>query len=180
MGKINSITKQTDNRYVNLYNVKATSVHNTPVNYFVSSRAKDVDSLKMVTHKNNPDGVTIQPEHKLLITTDTESPNYYPYAVAGKTGYTSIAGQTLVTYAIKDDRRQIAVTMKSTQATHYQDTIALMDFGFLRFKNVNISENETAYTSGDQPVQIGDNSYQPSFYWCMDTPYFQCGFDSQY
>ena len=101
-------------------------------------------------------------EHKLLITTDTESPNYYPYAVAGKTGYTSIAGQTLVTYAIKDDRRQIAVTMKSTQATHYQDTIALMDFGFLRFKNVNISENETAYTSGDQPVQIGDNSYQPS------------------
>ena len=42
MGKINSITKQTDNRYVNLYNVKATSVHNTPVNYFVSSRAKDV------------------------------------------------------------------------------------------------------------------------------------------
>lgn len=123
--------------------------------------SKDKSYLLPAT-KNNPDGVTIQPEHKLLITTDTESPNYYPYAVAGKTGYTSIAGQTLVTYAIKDDRRQIAVTMKSTQATHYQDTIALMDFGFLRFKNVNISENETAYTSGDQPVQIGDNSYQPS------------------
>ncbi|WP_337626353.1 D-alanyl-D-alanine carboxypeptidase family protein [Clostridium sp.] len=119
-------------------------------------------SYRLPATKNNPDGVTIQPEHKLLITTDTESPNYYPYAVAGKTGYTSIAGQTLVTYAIKDDRRQIAVTMKSTQATHYQDTIALMDFGFLRFKNVNISENETAYTSGDQPVQIGDNSYRPS------------------
>lgn len=119
-------------------------------------------SYRLPATKNNPDGVTIQPEHKLLITTDTESPNYYPYAVAGKTGYTSIAGQTLVTYAIKDDRRQIAVTMKSTQATHYQDTIALMDFGFLRFKNVNISENETAYTSGDQPLQIGDNSYQPS------------------
>ena len=119
-------------------------------------------SYRLPATKNNPDGVTIQPEHKLLITTDTESPNYYPYAVAGKTGYTSIAGQTLVTYAIKDDRRQIAVTIKSTQATHYQDTIALMDFGFLRFKNVNISENETAYTSGDQPVQIGDNSYQPS------------------
>ena len=119
-------------------------------------------SYRLPATKNNPDGVTIQPEHKLLITTDTESPNYYPYAVAGKTGYTSIAGQTLVTYAIKDDRCQIAVTMKSTQATHYQDTIALLDFGFLRFKNVNISENETAYTSSDQPVQIGDNSYQPS------------------
>ena len=97
-------------------------------------------SYRLPATKNNPDGVTIQPEHKLLITTDTESPNYYPYAVAGKTGYTSVAGQTLVTYAIKDDRRQIAVTMKSTQATHYQDTIALLDFGFLRFENVNISE----------------------------------------
>ena len=59
MGKINSIKKQTDNRYVNLYNVKATSVHNTSVNYFVASRAKDVDSLKITTRRNDPDGVII-------------------------------------------------------------------------------------------------------------------------
>ncbi len=119
-------------------------------------------SYKLPATKNNPDGVTIQPEHKLLITTDPDSPNYYPYAVAGKTGYTSIAGQTLVTYAIKDDRHQIAVTMKSTQSTHYQDTIALLDFGFLYFKNVNISENETSYTTGEQPVEIGEKTYEPS------------------
>lgn len=119
-------------------------------------------SYKLPATKNNPDGVTITPEHKLLITTDPDSDNYYPYAVAGKTGYTSIAGQTLVTYAIKDDRRQIAVTMKSTQSTHYRDTIALLDFGFLRFKNVNISENETSYTTGDQPVELGSDRYEPS------------------
>ena len=59
MGKINSIKKQTDNRYVNLYNVKATSVHDTPVNYFVASRAKDVDSLKITTRRTDPDGVII-------------------------------------------------------------------------------------------------------------------------
>ena len=59
MGKINSIKKQTDNRYVNLYNVKATSVHDTPVNYFVASRAKDVGSLKITTRRNDPDGVII-------------------------------------------------------------------------------------------------------------------------
>ena len=47
------------NRYVNLYNVKATSVHKTPVNYFVASRARDVESLKLVTRKNKPDGVII-------------------------------------------------------------------------------------------------------------------------
>lgn len=59
MGKINHIEKLTDNRFVNLYNVKATSIHNTPVNYFVSSRAKDIRELKLSTGRNTPDGVII-------------------------------------------------------------------------------------------------------------------------
>lgn len=59
MGKIDDVKKLTDNPFVNLYHVKATSIHNTPVNYFVASRAKDVDGLKMVTKKNKPDGVII-------------------------------------------------------------------------------------------------------------------------
>lgn len=59
MGIIHSIEKQTDNRFVNLYNVKATSVHNTPVNYFVASRAKCIDQMKIKTRKNIPDGVII-------------------------------------------------------------------------------------------------------------------------
>ena len=61
-------------------------------------------------------------EHKLVVTDNSEDENYYPSAVAGKTGYTSLAGQTLVTYAKQDDRRQVAVTLKSTQRTHYSDT----------------------------------------------------------
>lgn len=59
MGTINHVEKLTDNKFVNLYNVKATSVHNTPVNYFVASRAKDVPQLKLNTGKNEPDGVII-------------------------------------------------------------------------------------------------------------------------
>ena len=35
MGKINSVKKLTDNKFVNLYGVDATSVHDTPVSYFV-------------------------------------------------------------------------------------------------------------------------------------------------
>ena len=31
MGKIHDVQKLTDNRFVNLYHVDATSVHNTPV-----------------------------------------------------------------------------------------------------------------------------------------------------
>lgn len=59
MGKIHSVEKMTDNRFVNLYHVDATSVHNTPVSYFVASRAKDTDSMKIKTGDDHPDGVVI-------------------------------------------------------------------------------------------------------------------------
>lgn len=59
MEKIHHVEKMTDNRFVNLYHVDATSVHNTPVSYYVASRAKSVDELKLKTGKNTPDGVII-------------------------------------------------------------------------------------------------------------------------
>lgn len=59
MGKIHDVQKLTDNRFVNLYHVDATSIHNTPVSYYVASRAKDIPSLKLRTGRNDPDGVII-------------------------------------------------------------------------------------------------------------------------
>lgn len=59
MGQINHVEKLTDNRYVNLYSVQATSIHHTPVAYFVASRAKSISELKLKTKKNKPDGVII-------------------------------------------------------------------------------------------------------------------------
>ena len=52
MGVINDVRKLTDLSYVNLYQLKATSIHNTPVAYNVASRAADVSSLKLKTHEN--------------------------------------------------------------------------------------------------------------------------------
>ena len=63
MGKIHNVEKMTDNRFVNLYHVDATSVHNTPVSYYVASRAKDVPALKLKTGRNDPDGVIIYSLH---------------------------------------------------------------------------------------------------------------------
>ena len=111
---------------------------------------------------NNPNGRTYSMEHKLVVTDNSDDENYYPSAVAGKTGYTSLAGQTLVTYAEQNGRRQVAVTLKSTQRTHYSDTKTILEFGFARFKNVSVAENETNYVTGDEPVTIGDVSYEPS------------------
>ena len=59
MGQIHNIEKLTDCKFLNLYHLNATSVHNTPVSYFVASRAKSINELKIKTGKNTPDGVII-------------------------------------------------------------------------------------------------------------------------
>lgn len=78
---------------------------------------------------NNVNGITLQMEHQLL-NGDTYS---YPYAFAGKTGYTELAGNTLVTAAKKNDEEILAVVLKSDM-THYQDTISLLDYGFQKLE----------------------------------------------
>ena len=61
------------------------------------------------------------------------------------------------------------MTLKSTQKTHYSDTKTILDFGFKRFKNVNVAENETHYITGEEPVEINGVSYLPSELYLDDT-----------
>ena len=63
---------------------------------------------------------TITPGHKMLYPSDSR---YYEGMVGGKTGYTSLAGNTLVTCTEKDGVRLIAVVLKA-RSTHYGDTKA--------------------------------------------------------
>lgn len=69
---------------------------------------------------------TITMGHKMLYSSDSR---YYEGIIGGKTGYTSLAGNTLVTCAERDGVRLIAVILKS-QSTHYADTKALLDYGY--------------------------------------------------
>ena len=64
--------------------------------------------------------------HKMLNPNDSR---YYPGIIGGKTGYTSKAGNTLVTVVERNGTRLVAVIMKSS-STHYTDTKALLDYGF--------------------------------------------------
>ena len=124
-----------------------------------------IDSAKTYTMPatiNNPDGLTIQMEHRLLVTEDPSSQFYCEGAVAGKTGYTSLAGNTLVTYAARDGQELIAVVLKGSQPQYYLDSKTLLEFGFSNFQNWNIAENETAYTTGQEPIAIGETQYEPS------------------
>ena len=70
----------------------------------------------------------------------------YPGAFAGKTGYTSLAGNTLVTCAERDGITLIAVVLNGHQS-HYRDTKALFDFGFSNFQSLKAADHETTYRS---------------------------------
>ena len=59
MGKIDSVTRQTDNAFLNMYHIHATSIHNTPVNYFLASRREQASDLRLYQGDLRPDGVAI-------------------------------------------------------------------------------------------------------------------------
>ena len=71
-------------------------------------------------------------QHQML---NENSLYYYKDAIGGKTGFTSEALNTLVTYAEKDGMELIAVVMKCNAAEHYTDSAALFDYGFTKFES---------------------------------------------
>lgn len=69
----------------------------------------------------------------------------YEYLVGCKTGYTDDARSCLVSCAEKDGMKLICVVLKDESPCHYEDTIALFNYGFSNFEKKNISETETKY-----------------------------------
>lgn len=59
MATIDKITQKTENRFVNLYDLDVTHRNGKASHYYVASRAKTVDELKISTGENHPDGVII-------------------------------------------------------------------------------------------------------------------------
>ena len=69
----------------------------------------------------------------------------YEGFIGGKTGYTQVARQTLVSCAERNGMRLICVVMKEEAPAQFTDTIELFDYAFSSFQTVNISDNETRY-----------------------------------
>ena len=59
MPQIHKVTQLTHNKHLNMYELDASSKSGRKVDYFVASRAKTEDDLKLLTRKNHPDGVII-------------------------------------------------------------------------------------------------------------------------
>ena len=75
-----------------------------------------------------------------------DNKDYYEYAIAGKTGYTTEAENTLITLADNGERRLVCVVMRTYGGHTYSDTRALLEYGFQNFRNVDIAENEAKDT----------------------------------
>ncbi|MEG0564923.1 MAG: D-alanyl-D-alanine carboxypeptidase family protein [Hungatella sp.] len=100
--------------------------------------------------KRNPEGARVYPGHKMI---KKNSAEYYPDAFGGKTGYTSLAGNTLVTFAKRDGMTLLSVILNGHQ-THYSDTRKLLDFGFNNFQSVVAADYDRTYASVTNDMKI--------------------------
>ena len=149
-----------DSQYVSAYDMAliAQAAYNNEKMVEISSAT----THKIAATTNNPDGFTIRGEHRLCVTEDQSSPYYYPEAVAGKTGYLIKAGNTLVTYAVKDDRRLVSVILKGQPRQYFVDGKALLEFGFRSFQNLNVADHENRYVTGDETINLDKGSFKAS------------------
>lgn len=100
--------------------------------------------------RNNREGLTIYPGHKMI---KKNMPEYYSGALGGKTGYTSLAGNTLVTFARRGGMTLVAVVLNG-HSTHYSDTKAMLNFGFKNFLTVSASDFDTGFASLENDLTI--------------------------
>ena len=59
MSQVGKIEKKTSNRFLNFYEFEAIHRDGSVSAYYVSSRAKEIQQLKAVSHQNKPDGVIL-------------------------------------------------------------------------------------------------------------------------
>lgn len=112
----------------------------------------------------------INNRHKMVWSSEYSSVAY-DGVFGGKTGYTSQAGTTLVTYAERDGMTLICVVLNSNSYNVYYDTATLFDYGFDNFELVSASENETLFSSDDTGLASLTSIFStasPSFYISED------------
>jgi len=136
------------NHYVTAYDmclIMAAAIKN--------DRFIDIESHTYWTHapiRRYPDASdpwnTVYPKHLMM---KKNSEQYYQGTIAGKTGYTMNAGNTLVT-ACKRDGMTLVSCVLNAHANHYNDTERLMNFGFKNFKSLKVND----YDNTNEHVEI--------------------------
>lgn len=87
-----------------------------------------------------PGARTYDNHHHMLLPDD---PQHYEGIIGGKTGYTDAALATLVTACERNGMTLISVVMKATSPDTFNDTISLMDYGYMNFQKLDMSQNDS-------------------------------------
>lgn len=112
----------------------------------------------MYLPKTNKFGKRTLRNHHNMLHAYTTSSYIYDNCIGGKTGFTSAAQSTLVTYAEKDGMTLICVVMRAgspkQDAAHneYTDTAALLDFGFENYQSHNLSATAASTDEVEAPL----------------------------
>ena len=91
----------------------------------------------------------------------------YDGVLGGKTGYTQVAGNTLVTYAKRGNMTLLVVVLGSVNGG-YSDTASLLDYGFDNFEKVNLKQDKTPTVTGGLPSEkylLKDCGFLCPFYY---------------
>ena len=117
-----------------------------------------------------PDEFGLSNHHKML-----PGRQYaYENIVGGKTGYTTVAHQTLITCAEKGGMTLVCAVMRDEAPYQYTDTRDLFEYGFNNFKRLNIKENENGYdidTTGFFKTNIDIFGSSKNIFSISDTDY---------
>lgn len=113
--------------------------------------------------------------HQMINGYETGSRYEKDYVVGGKTGYTSMAHSTLVTFAEKDGMQLVSVIMKGNSSkqgepNEYTDTAKILDFAFEKYskhavngENSNVNENlfntfDSYFNADQSPLRLSAES----------------------
>ena len=119
----------------------------------------------------NKSGIRSYTSSNQLILPD--NPNYYRYATVGKTGFTTEAGNCLVSCAYRNDLELICVILGGTivngVSSRFPDSITLYEYGFNNFSLKNIANpgdviTETEISNATPDTKSLDLAFTDSIY----------------
>ena len=113
--------------------------------------------------------------HQMINGYETNSRYEKDYVIGGKTGYTSMAHSTLVTFAEKDGMQLVSVIMKGNspkqgEPNEYTDTTRILDYAFEKFskhavngENSDVNENlfntfDSYFNADQSPLRLSAES----------------------
>ncbi len=144
-----------DNHYTTSYDmalIMKEAIKNEEFVNYISTTTYTIPVTNIVNEER-----ILNNSNKLILKT---SPYYYEYCIGGKTGFTDEAGNTLVTYAKKDNMELICVVMQDDGTKVYEDTKTLFEYGFSSYEQKEIFDKES-YKSKEEVVQIFKNEEIP-------------------